>query len=202
METTKKIAIYGKSGHGKVIADIARLLGYTEIIWVDDDKSKDAYTFLVYLEFYNEIPIALGIGDNSVRKKVMDKLLKYKLNIATLIHPSAVISPSVEIEKGTVIMANVVVNADTTIGKAVVLNTACVVEHDNIIEDFVHISPNASLAGDVKVQEFSHVGIGASVIQGVKIGENVVVGAGSVVIKDVEKDSIVYGVPANKSLAK
>jgi len=196
MDTTKQIVIYGKSGHGKVLADTARLLGYTEIIWVDDDESKDAYSFLVYLEFYHMVPIVLGIGDNKTREKLMQKLGAHQLNIATLIHPSAIISPSVKISKGTVVMANVVVNADCVIGEGVILNTACVLEHNTIIEDFVHISPMASLAGDVQVKRGSHLGISASVIQGRCIGENSVIGAGAVVIQDICANVTAVGVPA------
>ena len=36
-----KLVIIGASGHGKVIADIARLNGYHEIVFLDDDKSKN-----------------------------------------------------------------------------------------------------------------------------------------------------------------
>ena len=32
-----KIVIIGASGHGKVVADIAKLNGYKEIIFLDDD---------------------------------------------------------------------------------------------------------------------------------------------------------------------
>ena len=32
-----KIVIIGASGHGKVVADIAKLNGYQEIVFVDDD---------------------------------------------------------------------------------------------------------------------------------------------------------------------
>ena len=32
-----KLVIIGASGHGKVIADIAKLNGYKEIIFLDDD---------------------------------------------------------------------------------------------------------------------------------------------------------------------
>lgn len=35
-----KLVIIGASGHGKVIADIAKLNGYQEIIFLDDDSSK------------------------------------------------------------------------------------------------------------------------------------------------------------------
>ena len=36
----KKLIIVGASGHGKVIADIARLNGYEEIKFLDDDINK------------------------------------------------------------------------------------------------------------------------------------------------------------------
>ena len=35
-----KLVIIGASGHGKVIADIAKLNGYQEIIFLDDDPTK------------------------------------------------------------------------------------------------------------------------------------------------------------------
>ncbi len=196
METTRQIAIYGKSGHGKVIADMAKLLGYTEIIWVDDDASKEAFAFLVFLEFYHTLPIVLAIGDNAMRKEVMQKLLSYHLNVATLVHPSAVISPSADIGKGSVVMANSVVNAGAVIGEGVILNSASVIEHETVIEDFVHISPKAGLAGNVHIKTLSHIGIGANVIQGVSVGESTVIGAGSVVIDDIPANVTAVGVPA------
>ena len=39
MAKTKKIYIYGASGHGLVIADIARDNGYDEIVFLDDASS-------------------------------------------------------------------------------------------------------------------------------------------------------------------
>ena len=35
----KKIAIIGASGHGKVVADIARLNQYQEIVFLDDNPT-------------------------------------------------------------------------------------------------------------------------------------------------------------------
>lgn len=35
-----RLIIIGASGHGKVIADIARLNGYSDIAFLDDDRSK------------------------------------------------------------------------------------------------------------------------------------------------------------------
>ncbi len=36
----KKIVIYGASGHGLVVADIAKDCGYEEIIFIDDGDNK------------------------------------------------------------------------------------------------------------------------------------------------------------------
>lgn len=203
MALINRIAIYGKSGHGKVIADIARLCGYDEIIYIDDDMSKDdviSYESFkeAYKEACKEIDMIVAIGNNSVRAKIFAQLSLDGFSHATLIHPSAIISPSAFIDEGSVVMANVVVNADAKVGKGVILNTACVIEHDNIIEDFVHISPRVALAGNVKVGELSHMGIGSCTIQGVTIGKNSVVGAGSIVKFDVEDNIVAYDVPLRK----
>ena len=192
----KTIAVYGASGHGKVVADIARALGYKEIIFIDDGDNE----FLSFKEFYeiygNSLSVALGVGDNKTRKKIFDNLKKKNISVKTLIHPSSIISPSAEIGEGVVVMPLVSVNADAVIKDGVILNTSCVVEHDNVIGDFTHISPNVSLAGNVKVGAFAHIGIGSCVIQGISIGDYTIIGAGSAVIKNIPVSSLAVGVPA------
>ncbi len=190
----KQIAIYGASGHGKVVADIARLNGYAEIIYVDDGDNQ-YISFEEFLEQNLQVPVAFGIGINHVRAKLYQKCIDNHLNIATLIHPSAVISDSATIEEGTVVMAGVVVNPDAKIGKCCILNTSSVIEHDSIIGDFVHISPLVACAGDVRIGDHTHVGIGSSVIQGIEIGSDSIIGAGSVVVKDIEDQKLAYGNP-------
>lgn len=190
----KKIFIYGASGHGKVIADIAQVCGYTHIVFVDDGKDK----YLNFEEIQNELEtdIIVAIGDNLVRKRVLEKIEKFGFQPIVLIHPSAIISPSVSIGLGTVIMPNVVVNADAKIGKGVIINSGSIIEHECSIEEYVHISPSVALAGNVSIGKCSHMGIHSTAIQNVSIGDNVIVGAGSVVLKHVENNLIVVGNPA------
>ena len=181
---SKSIYIYGASGHGLVVADIAKSCGYEDIVFLDDDKSKGFLAFDDIKE-NRDYHMAFGIGNNQIRAKVYNKVKKYNFYLPILIHPSSIISPSAKIEEGTVVMPNVVVNSNANIGKGVILNSSCVVEHECTIEDFVHISPKVALAGDVKVGEFTHIGIGSNVIQCLKIGKNVVVGGGSTVIRNI-----------------
>ncbi len=188
------IAIYGASGHGKVVADIARLNDYDEILYIDDGDN-DYISFETFLEQSLQMPVAFGVGINHIRAKLYKKCLENNVEIATLIHPEAMISNSVTVGEGTVVMPGVVMNAGTNIGKCCIINTSCVIEHDNVIADFAHISPLVACAGDVTVGEYTHIGIGSCIIQGITIGSESIIGAGSVVVRNIGDQTLAYGNP-------
>lgn len=188
----KNIYIYGASGHGLVVADIAKASGYENIIFVDDGENE--YLTFDEIKENKQIPITIGIGNN-IRAKLFKKVKNNGFEIVTLIHSSSIISSSVIIGKGTIIMPNVVVNAKAIIENGVILNSSCVLEHECIIDDFVHITPNEALAGDVKVGKFTYIGIESSVIQFLEIGKNMIVGGGSMVIRNIDDNQKVVGIP-------
>ena len=194
---SKRIYIYGASGHGLVVADVAKSCGYEDIVFLDDDKSKGFLTFDDIKE-NRDYHIAFGIGNNQIRAKLYKKVKENGFFTPILIHPSSIISPSARIEEGTVVMPNVVVNAKAYIGKCVILNSSCVVEHESIIGDFVHISPKVAIAGNVRIGDFTHIGIGSSVIQCLEIGKNSIIGAGSVVVKNIADFKKAYGNPCKE----
>ena len=194
---SKRIYIYGASGHGLVVADVAKSCGYEDIVFLDDDNSKGFLTFDDIKE-NRDYHIAFGIGNNQIREKLYKKVKENGFFTPILIHPSSIISPSARIEEGTVVMPNVVVNAKAYIGKCVILNSSCVVEHESIIGDFVHISPKVSIAGNVKIGDFTHIGIGSSIIQCLEIGKNSIIGAGSVVVKNIPDFKKAYGNPCKE----
>lgn len=195
----KQIYIFGASGHGKVVADIAKNSGYKVVAFIDDDESKNEFCNLPCLRLHN-VPknslIALAIGSNSARAKVAQKIIDANHTIATLIHKSAVVSESVKIGIGSVVMPLAIINADAKIGQGAIINSGAIIEHECNIGDFVHICPKVALAGNVNVGSFSWIGIGSSIIQGRNIGQNVMVGAGAVVIGDIADGKTAVGVPA------
>lgn len=193
---SKSIYIYGASGHGLVVADIAKDNGYENIIFIDDGENE--YPTFEDVKKFNNTPIAFGIGNNNIRANLFKKVKKEGFEIVILIHSSSIISPSASIEEGTVIMPNAVVNANSTIGKAVILNSSSIIEHECKIDDFVHISPGVDLAGDVKVGKYTHIGIGSCVVQGIKIGKNCLIGAGSVVVNNFYDNIKAFGNPCRK----
>lgn len=200
-----KLVIIGASGHGKVIADIAKLNGYQEIIFLDDDPSKCKNGLYDVVGTTKDIDKYLGqydfivaIGNNEIRKKITKQLDNKNIIQPVLIHPSAVVDATVTIAPGTVVMANAVINADTKIGKGCIINTAATVDHDGNIADFVHLSPGVHIAGTVYIGKATWVGIGSSIINNMTICSGCIIGAGSTVVKDIKTKGIYVGCPASK----
>ena len=189
--------IYGASGHAKVIIDIIQSIEESIDFILDDDKSK-----IKLLEFpidheYNDSmkgqKLVVAIGDNSIRKYVVEKTENRFIN--ALIHDTATISKQSKIGIGSVVMPHAVINSSVVIGQHCIINTSSIIEHDSKISDFVHISPGAIITGNVKIGEGTQVGAGATIIPGVEIGKWVTIGAGTVVLEDVPDYAVVVGNP-------
>lgn len=189
----KKIVIIGASGHGKVVANIAKLNDYNEILFLDDDVNKKECSHYkvvgsskqIDLLIKNDYDFVVAIGNNKTRMKIYESLADKKAKLSTLIHPTAVIDETVNIGNGTVVMANVTINSSTNIGSACIINTAATIDHDCNIRDYVHVSPGVHIAGNVSIGERTWIGIGANVINNLDICSDCIIGAGSVVIKDI-----------------
>lgn len=187
--------LYGASGHGKVIAEIAEESKIFVSAFIDLDKRKSN---LLEYEVIHEIPqsaieVVISIGNNTIRKKIVSENDNFFYKI--LVHPKTYISRRSQLKEGTVVMAGVSINSDVVIGKHCIVNTNSSIDHDCLIEDFVHISPNATLAGNVSVGEGTNIGTGSSVIQGINIGKWCTIGAGAVIINDVPDGATVVGNP-------
>ena len=192
-----KLLIIGAGGHGKVVADTAEASGYLDIAFLDqlwpEHKTTGRWK-IVGKSTQLDVRQFCAVGNNDIRARIFAE--RHLNDSPVLIHPSAVLSPSVKIGAGSLIVAGSVMNADASIGRGVILNTSCSVDHDCIIGDFVHISPGAHLGGNVRVGDGTWIGIGAVVREGIRIGKNVIVAAGAAVVSDIEDGERVGGVPA------
>lgn len=189
-----KLTIIGASGHGRVVADIARLTGYNVIEFLDDNSELSTCGGYPVVGKTNKVvdgDVFVAIGNADTRERLF-----HSRKLITLIHPSAVIADDVEIGDGTVLMAGVVVNSGAKIGRGCIINTSSSVDHDCIINDFVHVSVGAHLCGTVNVGEMTWVGAGSIVSNNVNICSNCMIGAGTVVIKNLEIPGTYIGVPA------
>ena len=203
-----KLLLWGTGGHAKVVLDIAQAASaFTSLCFLDDAEEKKGASFRGYpiaggLECLPSLiaqdwgRFLISIGDNRTRARRFLAAIHEGLRAVTLIHPSAIVSPSAAIGEGTVVMPRAVIQADARVGRNSIVNTGAIVEHDGEIGDHVHIAPGAVLGGAVKVGDYSLVGTGAKVLPGVEIGENAKLGAGAVALERVPPYATGVGVPA------
>jgi sugar O-acyltransferase (sialic acid O-acetyltransferase NeuD family) len=200
-----RLILWGAGGHGKVLLDIARAMDrFTAISFVDDSPARAAEfcgcPVFATLDETGPGAVVIAIGSNQARARCAALALGRGRELATLIHPSAIVSPSVRLGPGTVVMPRVVINAGAEIGANCIINTAAVVEHDCSIGDYVHLSPGVVLGGAVVVESLVHMGLGSLALPGSVIEAGARVGAGAVVLRGVSRDDTVVGVPARSTV--
>lgn len=201
------VIVIGGGGHAKVLVSTLllcqrRVLGFVDpnlalppLLGISNLGNDSA----VFNHPPDKVELVNGVGSvgcSRNRQDVYDRFVERQYRFATVIHPSAVVAPEVEIQNGVQIFAGAVVQAGSRLGVNVIINTGARVDHDCIIESHAHVAPGATLCGAVHVGSGAHIGAGATVIQGVRIGAGSVVGAGTLVIRDVAQGVTVVGVPA------
>jgi sugar O-acyltransferase (sialic acid O-acetyltransferase NeuD family) len=203
--TMDRLALFGASGHGKVVADAALAAGWRSVVFFDDawparEANRhwpvigDLAAMLAGADAFDAAIVS--IGNCQVRWEKQRALAAAGIPLATVVHPRACVSRFAALGAGTVAMAGAVVNADAVIGEACIVNTGATIDHDCTLAHGVHVSPGANLSGGVRVGACSWIGVGAAVRQGIEIGNGVMIGAGAVVVGPVKDGATVVGNPA------
>ena len=197
----KQLVIIGASGHGKVVADIAKKNGYDAIVFLDDNESlTECGGYAVvgkssqYMDF--DCDVFVAIGNPKIREKIQTEIELAGKRIPVLVHPNASIAENVSIGNGTVVVASAAINPGAIIGKGCIINTCASVDHDCEIGDFVHVSVGVHVAGTVTISERTWIGAGATVSNNISICGDCMIGAGAVVIRDILESGTYVGVPA------
>ena len=155
------LLIIGAGGHGKVVSEIAADCGYRKIDFLDDNSS-DAIGKISDLEkFTGQYECAfVGIGNNRFRGELIEKLEELGYQVPVLIHPTAYISRTAKIEKGTLVEPKAIVNANTAILTGCIISVGGIVDHDAIIEKCCHINVGAIVKAGATVEEYTQLEAG------------------------------------------
>ena len=141
-EEVKRLLILGAGGFGHMIQETARLLGYEEVVFLDDavkgaDVIGKCCDHKAFLSEYDTAVAALG--DSGMRLYWTEKLMEAGYQVPAIIHPSAVVSPSAVIGNGSFIMQSAIVNTNTVVEHGVLVNSGAVVDHDSHVGCGAHI---------------------------------------------------------------
>lgn len=200
------IILVGCGGHSLVVYECFISLGKRIVGYCDKTEVEKNPFDIPYLghelnlssDLMRENDLFVAIGNNEIRDKVYNSLLKLNVTFINAIHSSAVISPSSTLGSSVLIAPGVIVNAMTEIKSGVIINTNASVDHECHINNFSHIGPGATLCGNVSVGTNTLIGAGSVVREGITIGNNCIIGAGSVIVKNIPDNSIYFGNPAKQ----
>ncbi len=203
-QMSNNIVLIGYSGHAYSVIDAALTAGH-EVNYYCEKKATIEDPFGLHylgneveLDFsgYKDHYFFPAVGNNAIRRKIVEFIENRKLEQMLVAHPSSSVSRHSSIGLSTIIGNGALINPVCTIGRGVIINTGAIVEHECRISDFAHIAPGAVLAGNVEIGEQTLVGANSVIKQGVTIGSNCIVGAGSVVLRDVPDNQTVVGNPS------
>ena len=115
---------------------------------------------------------------------------------ATVVHPTARVSPLATIGRNVLVMAGAVITSNAVIGDHVCVLPNTVIHHDVTVGDWTLIGSNVTIAGGTTIGENCYVGSASSIMNGLRVGDRSLIGLGSNVIRSCPADSRLAGNPA------
>ena len=174
----KKLVILGNGGYSRTLQDVAEQLGYNLLAVLDDkDPDHPLDSFVDYisssspddrdsLKEVEKMEFIPAFGNNAFRMEWINKLQTAGAVLATLIHPTAYVSPTASIALGTVILPHAIINTDVVINRGCIINLGAILDHGCIIEEGVHICLGAIVKGENRIEKYSKIEAGEVVERG------------------------------------
>lgn len=205
-ESEKSIVIVGAGRQGRNILEICRVSDRAVAGFLDDTKALNSSV--------NEVPVIgglelsedrkfvgahgwiVGIGDNTTRSHLSEKIRDNGGELVTVIHPSCSVSASARVGEG------VYINAFTKLLPNCHVSDFCLIEGPSSIgcDTFMGaaclIGPGAQLLGGAQVGDHCLIGAGTIICEDRRVGSGCRIGAGSVILKDIPDNTFAFGTPA------
>ncbi len=197
------VYIIGAGGEGQVFAEVIISVGLGLKGFFDDNDellNRQVFGVPVLGKIKDVVKykglFIISIGNNRVRKRIVDEINVPKGHYLTVFHPYSYRGIGTKFDCGSICTINSSVGTYVEVGSHVIVSMGSCVSHHNLLEDYVFFGPNACSGGGVHIKEGAFIGMGASILPNITIGKWAIVGAGSVVIKDVPDYVTVVGNPA------
>lgn len=161
----KSLLIIGAGGHGKVVAEVAEEIGYEQIDFIDDNNPEAIGKISELEKYKNQYSNAfVGIGNNELRGRLIEKLQDCGYTVPILVHPSAYVSRTAKIDTGTVIEPKAIINTNSHISTGCIISVGAIVDHNVEIGDCCHVNAGAIVKAGGKVESYRKLGAGEVVL--------------------------------------
>lgn len=156
----KSLLIIGAGGHGRVVKETAEICGYNRIDFLDDNNPK-AVGKLDQLERivlqYDDVIVS--IGDNEIRKELINRLQHIGSSLGSIIHPRAFVASSAKIGAGSIVLPGAVIHSNVQVGIGCIISIGVLIDHDTIVEDFTHLNTGVVVKAGMTVSGKIDAGI-------------------------------------------
>lgn len=202
------LAIFGASGQGKEVRDIAGYQNDVDNIWntmifVDDVKDEGYFKDLECLhldtainKYGDDLEFVIALGEPTSKKKVYERLIGMGLNLTNVISPDSQISKYAVLGKGLIVKKGAIISSDAVIGDNTTIQSYACVGHDAVIGKHCQISTHVDIGGATILGEGVFVGLNAPIREKINVGDYAIISAGAAVLRDIEPNVTVMGNPA------
>ncbi len=205
-KTKNKIILAGGGGHALSLLEAAPLsdfAGYLALApsesmpleWLGEDANLSPFVAKDYLFHMAFVYSGLPVMDK--RRTLIERYEAAGAKFATIIAPTAIVTPNSRIDEGCAVLNGAIVNR-ATLHKNVVVNSGAIVEHDCVVGANTFIGPGAVIGGAVTIGEDCFIGLGAKVKNCVTIASGVTVAMGAIVTRDLLEPGIYHGTPLRR----
>ena len=146
MSSQNSLLILGAGQYGVMAAEIAESMGvFNHIAFLDDSLGENVVGSLKDLpKFATEFRYGfVAIGNPALRRTQTGLLLQNGFIQATLVHPTAYVSPSAQLETGCCVEPNATVQTGAVIKLASFIASGAVIRHNATVGEFCHVDCNA-----------------------------------------------------------
>jgi sugar O-acyltransferase (sialic acid O-acetyltransferase NeuD family) len=207
----KSLVIIGAGGLGKEIAwSYGRSMGqsgeFNLVGYCDDNPALVGQTQLglpvLSLEALLKDPHTDGmhficaIGNNAVRKTLVDRCLSSQWQPLSIIDPSVILGLETQIGVGTYLAPGCIISNQTVLKDHIIVNLHASVGHDCRVEMFAQLCPGARISGNCIIETGAFLGTNAALAPGRHMGHNSILGGGSFCAVDIPDSTTALGTPA------
>lgn len=155
----KRLLIVGAGQYGLLAKEVAESMGvFGKISFLDDNNGIAIGKVHEYEKFIRDYTYAfVAIGNNAFRLEVIEKLQRTGYRIAVLVSPKANVSPSAQIDEGTIVEPMAVVQANAHVAVGCLVCSGAVVKHNACVGVGCYLDCNSVVQAGVLVPKKTKV---------------------------------------------
>jgi sugar O-acyltransferase (sialic acid O-acetyltransferase NeuD family) len=181
------LLLVGAGGHAKAVCEAIAAAGDSVVAYADpnpapwmeaahivDDAGADAFDAAAGMV----VGIG-GIDPDGLRRRlgVLERFLETGRAAPPVVHASASVSPTADLNAGAIVLAGAVVQPDAILGRGAIVNSRALVEHDSSLGAGSHVAPGAMVLGGCTIGACVMIGAAAVILPGSEVPDDTLIPA-------------------------